>query len=164
MTITISGTSGVTYPGGGVDNVSSAGVGTNDAQTLTNKTLTSPTMTTPAINSATFATVAGTAPIYGCRAWCLFNGTTAGTNAPTAGGNVTSVTRNSTGNYTITFTTAMPDANYVTVWTGGGQGTSGSTYAVTAGSQTTTSVTIASRAVSTGSNVDENPCNVAIFR
>jgi hypothetical protein len=39
MTITISGTSGVTYPGGGVDNVSSAGVGINDTQTLTNKTI-----------------------------------------------------------------------------------------------------------------------------
>lgn len=54
----------------------------------------------------------GSAPVYGCRAWCTFDGTLAGTNAPTAGGNVTSVTRNAAGDYTINFTTAMPDANY----------------------------------------------------
>ena len=39
MTITISGSSGVTYPAGGTDNVAGAGVGTTDSQTLTNKTL-----------------------------------------------------------------------------------------------------------------------------
>jgi hypothetical protein len=44
MAITISGTSGVTYPAGGTDNVAGSGVGTTDTQTLTNKTLTSPTM------------------------------------------------------------------------------------------------------------------------
>jgi hypothetical protein len=54
----------------------------------------------------------GSAPVYGCRAWCRFDGTLTGTNAPLAGGNVTSVTRNSIGNYTINFTTAMPDANF----------------------------------------------------
>ena len=49
MTITISGTSGVTYPNGGVDNTTGAGVGTTDTQTLTNKTLTSPTVNSPTI-------------------------------------------------------------------------------------------------------------------
>lgn len=49
MTITISGTSGVTYPAGGTDNVAGAGVGTTDSQTLTNKTLTSPTLNSPTI-------------------------------------------------------------------------------------------------------------------
>lgn len=49
------------------------------------------------------------------QAWCTFNGTTTGTNAPTAGFNVTSVTRNSAGNYTVTFTRQLPNANSVPV-------------------------------------------------
>jgi hypothetical protein len=79
-------------------------------QTLTNKTLTSPSLTTPNIDSAQFATVTGTAPIYPCRAWVNFNGT--GTVAIRASGNVSSITDNGTGDYTVNFTTAMPDANY----------------------------------------------------
>ena len=47
---------------------------------------------------------------YGCRAWVNFNGT--GTVAIRASGNVSSITDNGTGDYTINFTTAMPDANY----------------------------------------------------
>lgn len=73
-------------------------------------TVASPTLTTPNINSAQFATVTGTAPIYPCRAWVNFNGT--GTVAIRASGNVTSITDNGTGDYTVNFTTAMPDANY----------------------------------------------------
>jgi hypothetical protein len=69
---------------------------------------TSPTLTTPTINSAQVATVSGTAPLYMCRAWVNFNGlgTVAGS------GNVTSVTRNTTGDFTVNFTTGMPDASY----------------------------------------------------
>jgi hypothetical protein len=83
---------------------------TTATQTLTNKTLTSPALTTPTINSAQFATVTGTAPIYPCRAWVNFNGT--GTVAIRASGNVSSITDNGgSGDYTVNFTTAMPDAN-----------------------------------------------------
>jgi hypothetical protein len=52
----------------------------------------------------------GSAPIYAARAWVNFNGT--GTVAIRASGNVSSITDNGTGNYTVNFTTAMPDANY----------------------------------------------------
>jgi hypothetical protein len=52
----------------------------------------------------------GSAPVYACRAWVNFNGT--GTVAIRASGNVSSITDNGTGNYTVNFTTAMPDANY----------------------------------------------------
>jgi len=83
-------------------------------QTLTNKTLTSPTLTTPNINSAQFATVSGTAPLFAARAWVNFNGT--GTVAIRASGNVSSITDNGTGDYTLNFTTAMPDVDYA--WTG----------------------------------------------
>jgi hypothetical protein len=71
---------------------------------------TSPTLTTPTINSAQVATVSGTAPIYMCRAWINFNGT--GTPAIRGSGNVSSITDNGTGDYTINLTTAMPDVNY----------------------------------------------------
>lgn len=49
-------------------------------------------------------------PIYACRAWVNFNGT--GTVAIRESGNVSSITDNGTGDYTVNFTTAMPDANY----------------------------------------------------
>ena len=108
-------------------------------------------------------TVTGPQIVYGvAKSWCNFNGT--GTVAIRASANVTSITDNGTGNYTVNITTAMPDANYSTVWIGGGQGASGSSYSVAAGSQTTSAVTIQARAVSGGAVVDENPCNVAIFR
>jgi hypothetical protein len=45
-----------------------------------------------------------------CRAWVNFNGT--GTVAIRASGNVSSITDNGTGDYTVNFTTAMSDANY----------------------------------------------------
>lgn len=57
------------------------------------------------------------ATAYGCRAWVNFNGT--GTVAIRASGNVSSITDNGTGNYTVNFTVAMSDANYTAV-TGGG--------------------------------------------
>ena len=47
---------------------------------------------------------------YVARAWVNFNGT--GTVAIRASGNVSSITDNGTGDYTVNFTTAMPDANY----------------------------------------------------
>ena len=70
----------------------------------------SPTLTTPNIDSAQFATVSGTAPIYPCRAWVNFNGT--GTVAIRGSGNVSSITDVGTGAYTVNFSTALVDANY----------------------------------------------------
>jgi len=61
-------------------------------------------------NSAPALGNVGTAPVYAARAWVNFNGT--GTVAIRASGNVTSITDNGTGDYTVNFTTAMPDANY----------------------------------------------------
>lgn len=53
----------------------------------------------------------GNPMLYACRSWVNFNGT--GTVAIRASGNVSSITDNGVGNYTITFSVAMPDANYV---------------------------------------------------
>jgi hypothetical protein len=52
----------------------------------------------------------GSAPVYACRAWVNFDGT--GTVAIRASGNVSSITDDGTGKYTVNFATAMPDANY----------------------------------------------------
>jgi hypothetical protein len=55
------------------------------------------------------------ATAFGCRAWVNFNGS--GTVAIRASGNVSSITDNGTGNYTVNMTNAMPDTNYsLTQW------------------------------------------------
>jgi hypothetical protein len=58
---------------------------------------------------AQLSTASGSAPSSAARAWINFNGT-AGTIRASA--NVTSLTKNGTGDYTINFTTAMSDNNY----------------------------------------------------
>ena len=55
-------------------------------------------------------TTTGSAPYYGARAFVNFNGT--GTVAIRDSANVSSITDNGTGDYTVNFTTSMPDANY----------------------------------------------------
>jgi hypothetical protein len=86
----------------------------------TNRTLNLPdsagTLATAESTLAQF-NASGSAPVYACRAWVNFNGT--GTVAIRASGNVTSITDNGTGDYTINFTTAMPDVNYAVVGTSG---------------------------------------------
>ena len=47
---------------------------------------------------------------FKCRAWVLFNGN--GTVGIQASGNVSSITDNGTGNYTVNFATPMPDINF----------------------------------------------------
>ena len=47
---------------------------------------------------------------YGCRAWVSFNGT--GTVAILKSGNVSSITDNAAGKYTVNFATNMPDDDY----------------------------------------------------
>jgi hypothetical protein len=132
-------------------------------QTLTNKTLTSPTLTTPSINSAQVPTVVGTAPLYMCRAWVNFNGT--GTVAIRASGNVSSITDLNTGEYTVNFTTAMPDANYCTVMQLGHDGVPPVfpfIHPVVA--PTASSITVAAFDIFNSMVVDTPIFNVAIFR
>jgi hypothetical protein len=52
----------------------------------------------------------GTAPSYTARAWVNFNGT--GTVAIRSSGNVSSITDNGVGDYTINFATSLPDDKY----------------------------------------------------
>ena len=97
MTITIDGTNGISTP-----DLESAGPITGTTATFSGNVT---------LGSSVLATPAGSAPSYTCRAWVNFNGT--GTVAIRASGNVSSITDNGVGDYTVNFTTAMPDANYV---------------------------------------------------
>lgn len=103
------------------------------------------------------------ATAYGCRAWVNFNGT--GTVAIRGSGNVTSITDNNTGDYTVNFTTAMPDTNYaVTCSATGVAGLSGTN--LTAGPvQSTQAVGSIKVTIRNPSSVtDADIVNVAIFR
>lgn len=102
MTITLNGTTGITTP----DITSTAGF---DSADLTGD------IAAARITDALNAT--GSAPLYACRAWVNFDGTTnTGGNCDIrASGNVSSVTDNGTGDYTVNFMTAMPDANYASI-------------------------------------------------
>lgn len=46
------------------------------------------------------------------KAWARFNGATAGSNAPTAGSGISTITRNAAGNYTVAFSPALANTNY----------------------------------------------------
>jgi uncharacterized protein (AIM24 family) len=87
-----------------------------EPSTASNRTLTLPDADGTVIYSDASANLqfnsgyGSIATAYGCRAWVNFNGT--GTVAIRASGNVSSITDNGTGDYTVNFTTAMPDANY----------------------------------------------------
>lgn len=120
----------------------------------------SPTLTTPNINSAQFATVTGTAPLYACRAWVNFNGT--GTVAIRASGNVSSITDNGVGDYTVNFTTAMPDVNYAVGVLAGSSISNGGI--VLAGTYTTGAIRFATYSVSPLAVSDYAYVNVSIFR
>ena len=104
------------------------------------------------------------ATAYGCRAWVNFNGT--GTVAIRASGNVSSITDNGTGDYTINFTTAMPDANYSAHITAGGSDTStfNSGYIGWAAIYATGSVRVAAGQNNQDTNVDPPNANVSVFR
>lgn len=60
----------------------------------------------------------GAAPVFACRAWVSFIGL--GTVTIRGSGNVSSITDNGTGQYTVNFTTAMSDTNYSVSATSGG--------------------------------------------
>jgi hypothetical protein len=98
------------------------------------------------------------ATAYGCRAWVNFDGT--GTPAIRASGNVSSITDNGTGDYTVNFTTAMPDANYSTTGAAG----DGANRNFAARAQLSGSVVINIFNFGTSSFSDDSKVCVAIFR
>lgn len=92
-----------------------------------------------------------------CRAWVNFNGTS--TVAIRADFNVTSITDNGTGDYTVNFTNAMPDANYSFVATSGSGGWVTRIVSMAAGN-----CNIQTIVGNTTTATDTTFVNVAIFR
>jgi hypothetical protein len=111
------------------------------------------------------------ATAFGCRAWVNFNGT--GTVAIRGSGNVSSITDNGVGDYTLNFTSAMPDANYSSTCmtanedTNGNRG-AGNAQIFNAASVTTSSLRIftafGATAASDGAKNDQPTICVAVFR
>lgn len=100
---------------------------------------------------------------FDCLAWVNFNGT--GTVAIRASGNVSSITDNGTGDYTVNFTSALPDANYAVHVGVGNQPGSGNIGYIrdSVAVPTTTTARIATQASSAGL-VDCDRVCVTIFR
>jgi hypothetical protein len=125
------------------------------------------------------SSVASTPPVFQangtevgtlCRAWVNFNGTS--TVAIRASFNVSSITDNGTGDYTVNFTNAMPDANYVAVLgqttygipnPGIGQFIRGANDTTGATLKSTTQIRLYS-AANTAAAYDSVENNIAIFR
>jgi hypothetical protein len=139
------------------------------AVTLKNTAIDS-TVTMSANQSAvkTALNASGSAGIYACRAWVNFNGS--GTVAIRDSGNVSSITDNGTGLYTINFTTAMPDTDYsISYWlrsdiespTAGHTLNAGSNY-----TKTTSAFAIITRYIASGSTgvIDHPEICINIFR
>ena len=107
----------------------------------------------------------GTAPIYACRAWVNFNGT--GTVAIRGSGNVSSITDNGTGDYTVNFITAMEDINYSIVGSSAlntaDQGCV-SPYILTTTNARVGTTGIVNGVVTATTNGDHLNINIAIFR
>lgn len=122
-------------------------------------------MSTLRVNTIQNVAGSGDPAINGAaKAWVNFNGT--GTVAIRAGFNVSSITDNGTGDYTVNFTNALTDANYS--FSSSAQVTVGSQQAVVmtggtnAGYQTTTALRILS--IGLNSALQDNLVAVTVFR
>lgn len=95
------------------------------------------------------------------KAWVNFNGT--GTVAIRAALNVTSITDNGTGDYTVNFTTDIPDADYVAVGNAGLEGQPVSRTPFIHG-KTVSSANVTTTNVSSGSGYDPDIVDVIFLR
>lgn len=100
------------------------------------------------LRANTISDAAGTGPVtltgqYAAKAWVNFNGT--GTVAIRESGNVSSITDNGTGNYTVNFTNAITDANFSAVASGSTGSITTSIRNATTGTGTTTTVPVGMR-------------------
>ena len=117
-------------------------------------------MSTLRVNTIQDSTGSSTPAINGlARAWVNFNGT--GTVAIRASLNVSSITDNGTGDYSLNFTTAMPDANYAPVAIGE---LNGGAMSVCVNQGLTASAWNLRIRDNSGNNIDSSITTAAIFR
>jgi hypothetical protein len=115
-----------------------------------------------AANAVTYAKIGTTEQGQLCKAWVNFNGT--GVVAIRASYNVSSITDNGTGDYTVNFTSALADANYSVVCSGRrASGTLLVTNLLPGGTYTASAVQVNSASV-TPANIDSDYFNVSVFR
>lgn len=98
------------------------------------------------------------------KAWVNFNGVT--TTSIRASYNVSSVTRNATGDYVVNFTNALSDANYSTVASGGRNATGSGGYLTLVGDRLAPTTTAVQLYLITylGAVADTPYVSVAVFR
>ena len=119
------------------------------------------TLVAQTISNGTVSTSSANVIQGSAKAWVNFNGT--GTVAIRASYNVSSITDNGTGDYTVNFTNALTDANYATQVTIGGAATMGGVYSFNGnGGTKTTSANRINTWFSTGL-ADFGDVYVAIF-
>ena len=129
------------------------------AGTLTISTLSDGTNSTSSTNC-----IQGSA-----KAWVNFNGTVATPSTIRASYNVTSITKNGTGDYTVNFTNAFADANYAVIASSSNDGANNAITINTQSTQgsisvpTTTSVRMQTAKAGVG-YFDVNYVNVSVFR
>lgn len=97
-----------------------------------------------------------------CKAWVNFNGT--GTVAIRAAFNVSSITDNGTGEYTINFTQAMPDTNYSVSAGARPVGNAGCVVLTPEVTNTTTAYRISTRPDPQAAGIDAAFVNFQVFR
>jgi hypothetical protein len=123
---------------------------------------------TSAAAATGITTTTGSAPYYGARAWVNFYGV--GTGSINASVNVSSITYNGTGDYTVNFSTAMADANYSVVANGkftsnaGASTVFGVSIANYSGNPASGSVRLVSGLANNSTQYDFEVVCVAIFR
>ena len=115
-------------------------------------------------NVVQFTDGAGTENGTLCRAWVNFNGT--GTVAIRDDFNVSSITDNGVGDYTVNFTSALVDTNYSVLTTSRDNGVTNfvTSLSATLSTKTTTALEVICARRDNGSLIDTSEYNVAIFR
>jgi hypothetical protein len=96
----------------------------------------------------------------GIKAHCVWDGTLTGTNAPTSGSGVTSVTRNATGNWTINLSVTAPSA-FFTVLVSADPASGGAVNYSTGGFSSSTTSASVSRERSDGAAHDNGQMSFA---